>query len=176
MSKLEQITALLENNSQIKIVGINEIDRRNDSYLLMHTDLAHVVNFNVIPKKGFEIDDSLAQKMQSFMSCIIKDLPNLKPNYIDNFEQEIITFKEKGEEKRALFLKMGGFYFDENLYKGIIKTTLHIDNKMHEMSEKVDYITRTIISPFPNDKVADKHRYTNYIGCINVKSIIKLNI
>ncbi len=168
MDKLEQIKYFLEDNKNIIICSVNDIDRRNDPHLLIHTDLAHVVNFNVAPKRSFEIDIFLSQKMQSLMWESVPELYGLKPNYGDNFEQEIITYAENGEEKQALILKMGYLDFYENFEGGLIKTTLNVDNKQYEMSKKVNYIRKITITPFPSKEIADDYKYTTYFGYIKL--------
>ena len=165
MDKLEQIKYLLESNPNVKIANIRDIDRRNNPSLLLDTDLAHVINFNVAPVNGLEINRHLARNLQSFMMWLI---PELKPDRKYNFEQEIITLKEKEKEKQTLLLKMGYLDFYEDFKGGLIQIILQFDNKKYEMSKKVDYVRKITINPFPSEEIAEKYQYTNYIGYIKL--------
>jgi len=166
MDKLEQVKFSLENNPNIAIANIYDIDRRNNPNMLLCTDLAQVVNFNVAPVNGFGINRYLAENLQLFMTGLISGLESDKK---DNFEQEIIIFKEKEEEKQALLLKMGYLNFYEDFEMGFIQTILNIDKKKYEMSKKVNYIRKITINPFPSKEIADNYKYTPFIGHIKFK-------
>jgi hypothetical protein len=165
MNKLEQVKYSLENNPNVEIANVHEIDRRRNSNLLLNTDMAHVINFNVTPAKDFEIDKFLGENLQLFM----KDLTShLKPDREYNFEQDIITFMENGQEKQALLLKRGYLDFHETLEGGLIPINFSVDYKKQHILLKPNYLREITINPFPSREVAERYKYTTYSGYIRL--------
>ena len=164
MSKLEQVKLILENNPEIRIVNVNLIDHLKN-WCGLESHFAQVFDFQVAPKNEMILDRFIAEKMQLFMNGLI---PNLTPD-------KVYDFKEDDE-----LLIPGRLCFDEIIAKqkirivgsSIICKELEVIQYLKKDLERTkEYIRRIYVSPFPDEKIADRYRYTNYIGCINLKKI-----
>jgi hypothetical protein len=165
MSSLDVIRTSLQKEDQIRIININEIDRRDNPYLLLHTDLAHVVYFNIVPKNTMDIDSFLSNKMNSLMSYIQDVLNPLAPEEIIPFGQEIIELKRNNENKKGLLLKIGSLWFDEYIGSSITNTFFSIEDKQSRENSCINYKRKIIITPFPSEEISNKYKgvFANWI-------------
>lgn len=99
MSKLRQVRAALEGNSNITIVDVSEGNFLNGSV----NGWSHTMDFMVAPKTGGVYD---AADLQRLMLSLI---PGLETSCRDDF-------RDRGDGG----LKFGALYFDENI--GVVRT------------------------------------------------------
>jgi len=164
MSKLEQVRFSLINNRNVRIVHINEIKHLEaDSYF------AHVVDFQVVPVENISISSGIEYNMQLLIEKLASSI-NVTPDIVES----------SGIENNLL--NLGRICFDEIIARKSVRSEEIIINPdlcelsffgsdfSNSCSENVkDYRRRIYISPFPNEEIADRYKFTNYIGCVDLK-------
>lgn len=164
MSQIERIKLALEQNPRVSIFNVEDIDRRNDLHKLTYTNISRTTNFKIVPKIGFGVDDNLALNLQNFMDNLNVDLVPYKQ---ENFNQNRIKIKRGNEEKEVILLKTGALYFNET-FPGEIETLVRIQNKEFRRLDSIQFRGETIITPLPNVEIAEKYRFTSYMGYIQL--------